>query len=333
MSTLDAILKYKALKEAQHQADLQAIPTAVSTIAAFQQQVRENQLKALTLRADLASKGLKMVQQPGGQIGFERDVSLQAAPTAKDLSTIGLNEAKKKESEAKASLLSQFTSGGTGDVGGMTLTGGTVGGLTFENTPAKLKIKEQEAEQALKVPTAKMKDDLQQITNAETNLNELEKTTKDLPSGYGAVWQNIANFFTRGSTNPELVTYNDSRKAIAVGLYRALTGDTRLSDADAASRALPLVWDSDESEALRESKFKTLKQMVQARKNLVQSGKYTKTADGDFITPIEAVKEAAVGSNDKKSESKSIPTKTVNIGGVSTTLEKRADGKWYPKKD
>jgi len=152
-------------------------------------------------------------------------------------------------------------------------------------------VAKQKAMQEVKsqVPTAKQREDLTKIEDAELNLKQLKADTEKLPSGYSGVFKNIQNFFTRGESNPELLTYNDQRPAIAVGLYRAFTGDTRLSDADAAARALPLIWDSDEGPSVRKTKFAKIEKLIQARKAKVRSGDYVATPEGDFVTPLETL--------------------------------------------
>ena len=156
---------------------------------------------------------------------------------------------------------------------------------------------EQEATQNLKskVPTAKQKQDLDAVTSGEAFINQLEKDASSLPSGYGGIGANVKNFFKRGESNPDLEVYNDNRPALAVNLYRMLTGDTRLSDADAAARALPLLWSTDEGPTVRTRKFANIKALINARKSAIQSGKYTQTPEGDFITPLETLDGGEMG--------------------------------------
>lgn len=57
-------------------------------------------------------------------------------------------------------------------------------------------------------------------------------------------------------------TYLDSIPTAAAGVYRAITGDNRLSDADAASRAKPLFWDPMEDSTVREGKYSFINFMM-----------------------------------------------------------------------
>ena len=120
-----------------------------------------------------------------------------------------------------------------------------------------------------KSPTAKQKDDLANIGNVETLLLNMEKDASMVPSGYKGLLSQAGGFFTRGATNTSTVVYNDQRKAVAVAVYRALTGDTRLSDADAAARALPLLWKPDEAQEVKTMKFQKLRQLLSDRKQVV----------------------------------------------------------------
>ena len=176
-------------------------------------------------------------------------------------------------------------------------------------------VAKQKALQEVKqqVPTSKQREDVSKIEDAELNLKMLEQDTEKLPAGYSGVFGNIKNFFTRGESNPDLVTYNDQRPAIAVGLYRALTGDTRLSDADAAARALPLIWDSDEGPSVRKQKFSKIRELINARKSKVKSGDYVTTPEGDFVTPLESLGTSGIVGNGGGDELSSIDAELAQI--------------------
>ena len=86
--------------------------------------------------------------------------------------------------------------------------------------------------------------------------------------------------------------------AFAAGLYRDLTGDKRLSDVDAQSRAMPLLWHPSEDEKIRKRSFADIKRALNARIKLIQEGRYTMSPEGDFITPLdEVLKEAGIDSS------------------------------------
>lgn len=156
------------------------------------------------------------------------------------------------------------------------------------------KLIEQNATQdmRLKVPTAKQKEDVTNIANAKVTIDLMEKDAAKLPSGLGGIKNNIQNFFSRGETNPDLLTYNDARPSNSISIYKMLTGDNRLSDFD-AERALGLTWDSDEGPTVRTRKFARMKNLLAAREKLIKSGQYTVTKDGDFITPISMLESVA----------------------------------------
>ena len=74
MGVLSQVLEYKARKEQQDQADLQAIPQALNIFNQAKQQASEFRLKELMFKGDLASKGLKI--NDNGT--FSRDASLES---------------------------------------------------------------------------------------------------------------------------------------------------------------------------------------------------------------------------------------------------------------
>ena len=75
---------------------------------------------------------------------------------------------------------------------------------------------------------------------------------------------------TGGRFGTEAVrTYSKATPAAAAGFYRAVTGDNRLSDADAASRATPLFWHPLEGEQTSEGKFSFINFMLdEAERNV-----------------------------------------------------------------
>ena len=141
-------------------------------------------------------------------------------------------------------------------------------GQDYQN---KIFQKQREQDIRSKSPTAKQKDDLANIGNVETLLLNMESDAAQVPSGYAGIRSQVGGFFSRGATDTSTVVYNDQRKAVAVALYRALTGDTRLSDADAAARALPLLWKPDEAQQVKTMKFQKLRQLLSDRKQAVSS--------------------------------------------------------------
>ena len=89
-------------------------------------------------------------------------------------------------------------------------------------------------------------------------LNEAEQTLKKIPSGLAFGGFEALKAKT-GQGAPEAASYQATRGALAVKVYRGMTGDTKLSDADAAARALPLIPPITDASSVRAKKFARLK--------------------------------------------------------------------------
>lgn len=311
MSTLDAVLAYKARKEAQEALDVQAIPAAIAAYSTAKETARKSALDELTLRVSGAAHGLSVDPRTGA---IAKDTSLQspleqliekgkAAEAAKTLGDRGMYDSiLGKSTSALPAGSPEVPSALSGMVAPEIdpFTGKPTSKGLQQEQQNKLIASGAEAEQKLKVPTAQQRKDLQEITNAKLNIEQMEKDAENLPSGVGGISANVMNFFTRGETNPKLLTYNDSRPAIAVGLYKTFTGDNKLSDFD-AKRALSLLWDSDEGKSVRKEKFAKMKNMAEARRRLIERGQYSVDKDGQYITPMQSV-EAEAGILEKESD-------------------------------
>lgn len=77
MGVLESLLKFKAEKEAQQSADIQAIPQALMAFQAGRQQQQDNLLKQLTIQANLAGNGLRL-ENKNGNYGIVKDESLRS---------------------------------------------------------------------------------------------------------------------------------------------------------------------------------------------------------------------------------------------------------------
>lgn len=334
MSVLDSVLQYKARKEAQEAQAAQAIPQAVQAFITGRQEAQNNQLKMLSVQAELAGKGLKLTPQ-----GIMRDESLtspleqlvsqsKAAEAAKTMGNRPLWESltgqvsqqvpqqpqatgvQGQQLAQSSSLIDQMQAPEVDPFTGKPTTRGI-------QQEASNKITEQKLAQEAKsqVPTAKMREDLQSAESQLQMLTDLKEEAKKTPSGYAGIGSSIASFFTRGGNIPgtgkaveNVKVYNDKKPAIAVSIYRAATGDTRLSDADAKSRALPLLWDTSEAKNIQERKFNDLEKIFKARINLIKKGKYTQNSEGDFITSFEDV------LSESKTMDDSSGSKTIQVG-------------------
>jgi hypothetical protein len=330
MSVLNEVLKWKQYKDQEQSASMNAIPQAVAAFISGRQQAQDNQLKMLSVRAELAGKGFSLdengnirrdeaLQSPWETL-IQKAKGAEAAKSVGDRATYNaiLGNVPQQQAPAQPMDVTQQAIDSTpSGVAGMVAP--EIDPFTNKETTlgvqqaARNKQIEQKMtqEQKLAVPTAKQKEDFDKISAAEVNVANLEKDVDKLPSGYSGILSNIWGVVTRGANNPDLKTYNDSRPAIAVGLYRTLTGDTRLSDDDAKKRALPLIWDSSESKSVQKKKFENIKQMITARKEKIRNGQYTTTADGEFVTPLGSLVSSGESSVKMVTISNGKETRTV----------------------
>ena len=204
-----------------------------------------------------------------------------------------------------------------------------IGGFGFKfPTPPEIQRQqiEQKAQEAtalaeakMKVPPQKIVQDLQKAELAYQNLKYMKDKAETLPSGYRAIGSNIGNFFLRGELNPELALYEKQMPAMAVAIYREITGDTRLSDYDARDRAYPLLWSAKkgEGESIKVGVFKDLEKLYQARIALIRKGAYKPNPKDptEMITPLEDVMaEAGLNKGGKSSISQSSDRKYIKTG-------------------
>lgn len=108
------------------------------------------------------------------------------------------------------------------------------------------------------------------LDNMDSLINGLEKDLSGL-SGYSGMAKGLFGKLSQGNIEGTQTAriYDQKRPAIAVGLYRALTGDTRLSDADAAARAYPLLPDTGEPTNVQRSKIAFMKRKISERKTIL----------------------------------------------------------------
>lgn len=127
-------------------------------------------------------------------------------------------------------------------------------------------------------PNVKIIDDTEKATNAPSVESQvaavahLRELLNGIPSdmktiGTGAVSKVIGGKRGNFGSN-EIKQYEDEMPGTAVGLYRSLTGDTRLSDADAKSRALPYlpqVFPVMDTQEVREGKLQRIEKALQIK--------------------------------------------------------------------
>ncbi len=101
------------------------------------------------------------------------------------------------------------------------------------------------------------------------NLDEMERILATIPSGpvQGRV-SSAAASLTGGGMQTNTKLYNDFTPAMATGIYRAVTKDTRLSDADAQARALPLIPKPSEDPKLQKKKIAFIRMALQNELNV-----------------------------------------------------------------
>lgn len=122
------------------------------------------------------------------------------------------------------------------------------------------------------VRTADQKNAIITTKQVKENIKELEGLAKKLKGGWAGWSEEKLGQASRGKFQKEYLEYERFRPAYAVSLYRALTGDTRLSDADAAARALPLLWDAKIDERLRQPMFDRVKRALWEREQMLNQG-------------------------------------------------------------
>ena len=148
------------------------------------------------------------------------------------------------------------------------------------------------AQEKGKLPTADIKNLAKQAELQLENVRALKNEASQLPGGYQGLTLRGKAIATRGKVGGNLYAYERKLPAFAAGLYRALTGDNRLSDMDAQQRALPLLWNTSIDISLREPMFKFLEQALTIRKKLLEQGNYT-LVDGIPFTPLEQILQSS----------------------------------------
>lgn len=108
-----------------------------------------------------------------------------------------------------------------------------------------------------------------------TLVAKLEETLKKIPADLqtATITQGTSKLLggeRHGMGSDDVRLYNDFVPAASVGIYRATTGDTRLSDADAAARAYPLMPQIGNTQNVRDTKLAAIKALpaIMAKKQL-----------------------------------------------------------------
>jgi hypothetical protein len=104
------------------------------------------------------------------------------------------------------------------------------------------------------------------IASQVQNVDQLEKLLSDVGTGLTGKAQTLLGKATGGALAPAAKTYNDFRDSIAVSLYRAVTGDTRITDSD-VKRARSITPDPYDSPEVRQNKLDNIRQALSAKQN------------------------------------------------------------------
>ena len=161
----------------------------------------------------------------------------------------------------------------------------------------------RERELKAQIPTVQQKNDLFSARQQLNNIVGMRNLAEKVPAGYPGMLSIGTSALTRGGLQTNTRQYLKNFNAYAVSLYRALTGDTRLSDADALRRALPLLWHPSEDKKIRKTSFDSIEKALKTRIKMLSSGRGLTPNPLDpngneFITPFDMVlSEAGIDIN------------------------------------
>ena len=134
----------------------------------------------------------------------------------------------------------------------------TGGGVTAENFIPKSepsKIKEQQID----------------IAGQQDLVSSLRDKLDSIPSSIAGAGASGLAKVSGGIISPDTKAYLDIMPSAAVKIYRSTTGDTRLSDADAAARAYPIMPKPWEPKELQNSKLKDIEDALNGRNEKLKS--------------------------------------------------------------
>lgn len=166
-------------------------------------------------------------------------------------------------------------------------------GLKYRDPRAEIKYR---AEMSKDSTTADMKNSAINTEQSQFLMNKLETLGSNLEGGYGGMKAIGKTWVDRGKgdKSSDMKLYLGMMPMAAVALYRAVSGDNRLSDQDASTRALPLLWHPSEDKDVRDKKFSFTKELMSAREILLKGGKFTLDEEtGNKITPFAEVSDLA----------------------------------------
>lgn len=110
------------------------------------------------------------------------------------------------------------------------------------------------------------------LASQEQNVNQLEQMLTNIDSGAKGklgTWAARVGQVAGVPINADNVTYEDLRPAYAAGLYKTLTNDRQISNADAAARALPITPAQIDAPNVRKAKTSIIRRSISIRRKLV----------------------------------------------------------------
>jgi len=124
-----------------------------------------------------------------------------------------------------------------------------------------------------KGPSVSILKDEKNIDDSMLQLKQAKDLLKGIPTGLPTAGRSLLGNVSKGNMFAKERTYNQLKPALAVGLYRALTGDTRLSDADAQARALPILPELGEPDEVIKAKIAKIEEALRNRRQFVAQTK------------------------------------------------------------
>lgn len=159
MGVLDSVLAYKAKKDAEARADIDAIPLGIAAFTAAKQQAQKSMLDQLTYNAQLQKLNLDAQKQP-----YE----------------ISKLQSETNKANAESGVLSKFLGGDGNNNSDIQATEATIGGVKFENK----KLAEQSAQEKSdrEIDTQVKKDALQRFSKLDELIPLLDQYDQQLSS-------------------------------------------------------------------------------------------------------------------------------------------------------
>jgi len=280
MGVLESLLKFKAEKEAQQSADIQAIPQALMAFQAGRQQQQANLLDQLKIQATLASSGLKLTPQ-----GVVRDESLtspidlliqrgKAAEAAKNIGDRGLFNALQSTQSQPQQTTSQSGSSSLAQMQAPEIDPFT-GKPTSAGVQQELQNKLVETQKTEEVKTdVKNKEKMKGMEAIEGDLNSLLSMYNKIPAhDKGPIEGRTRGQFAKAfGTDVPLTTFEDASGLVLANISREFGGEKGvLTDQDIKriKSAFPNKTDTDE---IAKSKIGFIKDFVRRKIEVKSSG-------------------------------------------------------------